>query len=196
VNRVLFPYLHEAYFAASEGVPLEVIDQAAVDFGMPMGPIELSDVVGLDVLVHVGEIITRDLKRETPPLVERLRALVSERKLGRKTGQGLYTWVDGKVQKNAVIGPVPEGLADRLMLPMINECAACLREGIVDDADLVDAGVLFGTGFAPFRGGPLNYARERGVTNVVAALRAMAVRYGSRFAPDLGWEALENWRAR
>jgi 3-hydroxyacyl-CoA dehydrogenase / enoyl-CoA hydratase / 3-hydroxybutyryl-CoA epimerase len=196
VNRVLFPYLHEAFFAAGEGVPLEIIDRAAVDFGMPMGPIELSDVVGLDVLLHVGEIITRDLRRETPPLVEKLRTLVNERKLGRKSGQGFYSWVDGKVRKNASAGAVPEGLGDRLLLPLLNECVACLREGIVEDADLVDAGVLFGTGFAPFRGGPLFYARERGIERVVEALRAHAVRHGSRFAPDAGWATLANWRTR
>jgi len=86
VNRVLFPYLHEALYAAGEGVPLGVIDRAAVDFGMPMGPIELSDVVGLDVIVHVGEIITRELGREMPPYTQRLRDLVAARKLGRKSG--------------------------------------------------------------------------------------------------------------
>jgi 3-hydroxyacyl-CoA dehydrogenase / enoyl-CoA hydratase / 3-hydroxybutyryl-CoA epimerase len=194
VNRVLFPYLHEAFYLASEGVPLELIDHAAVEFGMPMGPIELADVVGLDVVLHVGEIITRDLKRESPPLVESVRTLVGAGKLGRKSGQGLYAWVEGKVQKTAITGVAPADCGDRLMLPMVNECVACLREGIVEDVDLVDAGVLFGTGFAPFRGGPLFYARQRGIDSVVAALRALAVRHGSRFAPDDGWAALANWR--
>ena len=192
VNRVLFPYLHEALFVAGEGVPLPLIDQAAVDFGMPMGPIELADVVGLDVVLHVGEIITRDLKRETPPMTEKLRALVAARKLGRKSGAGFYEWVDGKAQKPAVSGSPAGELADRLLLVMINECVACLREGIVADQDLLDAGVIFGTGFAPFRGGPLYYARQRGAAAVRAALEALAVRHGSRFAPDAGWDLLVN----
>jgi 3-hydroxyacyl-CoA dehydrogenase / enoyl-CoA hydratase / 3-hydroxybutyryl-CoA epimerase len=192
VNRVLFPYLHEALFVAGEGTPLALIDQAAVDFGMPMGPIELADVVGLDVILHVGEIITRDLKRTAPPLVEKLRALVEARKLGRKSGSGFYEWVDGKAQKPAATGVAPAGLADRLLLPMINECVACLREGIVADEDLLDAGVVYGTGFAPFRGGPLFYVRQRGVAAVRAALADMAVRHGSRFAPDAGWAQFEH----
>jgi 3-hydroxyacyl-CoA dehydrogenase/enoyl-CoA hydratase/3-hydroxybutyryl-CoA epimerase len=82
-------------------------------------------------------------------------------------------------------------LADRLILPMVNVCVACLREGIVDDADVVDGAMIFGTGFAPFRGGPLNYARTRGVNEVVAALHALAQKYGDRFAPDGGWERFQ-----
>jgi 3-hydroxyacyl-CoA dehydrogenase/enoyl-CoA hydratase/3-hydroxybutyryl-CoA epimerase len=187
VNRVLFPYLHEALHAAGEGVPLPLIDQAAVDFGMPMGPIELADVVGLDVILHVGEIITRDLRRDEPPMVAQLRAMVAERRLGRKTGAGFYEWKDGKVQKPAAIGSVPEDLADRLVLSLVNECVACLREGVVADADLIDAGVVFGTGFAPFRGGPLHYAERRGVAAVVARLQDLAARHGRRFQPDPGW---------
>ncbi len=196
VNRVLFPYLHEALFVAGEGTPLTLIDQAAVDFGMPMGPIELADVVGLDVILHVGEIITRDLKRATPPLVEKLRTLVEARKLGRKSGSGFYEWVDGKAKKPTATGAVPAGLADRLLLPLINECVACLREGIVADEDLLDAGVVYGTGFAPFRGGPLFYVRQRGVSTVRTALADMALRYGSRFAPDAGWDQFENARTQ
>jgi 3-hydroxyacyl-CoA dehydrogenase/enoyl-CoA hydratase/3-hydroxybutyryl-CoA epimerase len=192
VNRVLFPYLHEALFVAGEGVALPLIDQAAVEFGMPMGPIELADVVGLDVILHVGEIITRDLKRETPPMTDKLQALVAARKLGRKSGSGFYEWVDGKAQKPAATGTAPAALADRLLLPLINECVACLREGVVADADLLDAGVVYGTGFAPFRGGPLFYVRQRGVAAVRAALAELAVRHGSRFAPDAGWAAFEN----
>jgi 3-hydroxyacyl-CoA dehydrogenase/enoyl-CoA hydratase/3-hydroxybutyryl-CoA epimerase len=194
VNRVLFPYLHEALFAAGEGVPMPLIDQAAVEFGMPMGPIELADVVGLDVILHVGEIITRDLKRESPPLVETLRALVAAHKLGRKSGTGFYHWVDGKAQKPVSAAVAPFGLAERLLLPMINECVACLREGIVEDEDLLDAGVVFGTGFAPFRGGPLFYARQYGVAALRARLQELLMRHGSRFTPDAGWEAFENRR--
>jgi 3-hydroxyacyl-CoA dehydrogenase/enoyl-CoA hydratase/3-hydroxybutyryl-CoA epimerase len=190
VNRVLFPYLHEALYAAGEGVPLGVIDRAAVDFGMPMGPIELSDVVGLDVIVHVGEIITRELGREMPPYTQRLRELVAAKHLGRKSGQGFYTWQQGKAVRAAGGAAAPEDLADRLILALLNECAACLREQVVADADLLDAGVVFGTGFAPFRGGPLNYARSRGINAVVARLTELEQRYGKRFHPDAGWKNL------
>lgn len=190
VNRVLFPYLHEALHAAGEGVPLALIDRVAVDFGMPMGPIELADVVGLDVIVHVGDIITRELGREMPPYTQRLRELVAARKLGRKSGQGFYTWQDGKPQRAAAASPAPPELCDRLMLTLVNECAACLREQVVADADLLDAGVVFGTGFAPFRGGPINYARTRGIALVVARLAELERRYGKRFHPDAHWSTL------
>ena len=100
VNRVLFPYLHEALHAAGEGIAFDAIDRAAVDFGMPMGPIELSDVVGLDVLLHVGEIVTRELQQESPPYVEHACAQwVQAGKLGRKSGQGFYRWRDGKIAR-------------------------------------------------------------------------------------------------
>ncbi len=121
-----------------------------------------------------------------------MRALVAAKKLGRKSGSGFYEWVDGKAQKPATTGSAPGGLADRLLLPMVNECVACLREGIVADEDLLDAGVVFGTGFAPFRGGPLFYVRQRGAAAVRSALQELAVRHGSRFAPDAGWERLVN----
>ena len=191
VNRVLFPYLHEALYAAGEGVPLELIDRAAVDFGMPMGPIELADVVGLDVVMHVGDIITRELGREMPPFAQRLRELVAARQLGRKSGQGFYTWREGKAVRTHASTAAPADLGDRLILALVNESAAVLREQVVADADLVDAGVVFGTGFAPFRGGPLNYARTRGIGEVVARLGEFEKRYGSRFRPDALWSTLE-----
>ena len=192
VNRVLFPYLFEALHAAGEGIAFNAIDRAALEFGMPMGPIELSDVVGLDVLLHVGEIVTRELQKEPPAYVERLRQLVQERKLGRKSGQGFYQWRDGKIVRPPERADAPEDLADRLILALVNECVACLREGIVEDADLIDAGVIFGAGFAPFRGGPLAYARARGVDACVARLEALARGYGARFRPDEGWSALRD----
>jgi 3-hydroxyacyl-CoA dehydrogenase/enoyl-CoA hydratase/3-hydroxybutyryl-CoA epimerase len=188
VNRVLMPYLHEAMYAAQEGVPLAVIDKAAVDFGMPMGPIELADVVGLDVAAHVGEIVARELGRPAPDLT-RLRELLAAKKLGRKSGEGFYVWKDGKALKPAPAPGVtaPADLIDRLILVLVNECTACLREHVVDDPDLIDAAVIFGTGFAPFRGGPLAYARSRGVASVVTRLEELAVRCGPRFQPDSGW---------
>jgi 3-hydroxyacyl-CoA dehydrogenase/enoyl-CoA hydratase/3-hydroxybutyryl-CoA epimerase len=190
VNRVLMPYLHEAMYAAQEGVPLAVIDKAAVDFGMPMGPIELADVVGLDVATHVGEIIAAELGRPAPDL-SRLRELVAARKLGRKSGSGFYDWKDGKPVKPAADGAMaPQDLIDRLILVLVNECVACLREKVAEDPDLIDAAVIFGTGFAPFRGGPLAYARTRGTKEVVARLGELSGRYGPRFTADSGWPLL------
>ncbi len=186
VNRVLMPYLHEAMYAAQEGVPLRIIDKVAVDFGMPMGPIELADVVGLDVATHVGEIIAAELGRPAPDLT-RLKELVAARKLGRKTGEGFYVWKDGKPLKPPADAAAPADLIDRLILVLVNECVACLRERVVEEADLVDAAVIFGTGFAPFRGGPLNYARARGTDEVVRRLTELSTRYGARFTPDAGW---------
>jgi 3-hydroxyacyl-CoA dehydrogenase/enoyl-CoA hydratase/3-hydroxybutyryl-CoA epimerase len=187
VNRVLMPYIHEAIFAAQEGVPLAVIDKVAVDFGMPLGPIELADVVGLDVAAHVGQIVARELGRPAPE-VRKLSELVAAKKLGRKSGEGFYVWKEGKPQKAPVpdVAP-PQDLIDRLILVLVNECTACLREHVVDDPDLIDAAVIFGTGFAPFRGGPLAYARSRGVGSVVTRLEELASRYGPRFQPDSGW---------
>jgi 3-hydroxyacyl-CoA dehydrogenase/enoyl-CoA hydratase/3-hydroxybutyryl-CoA epimerase len=193
VNRVLFPYLHEALHAAGEGVPFAAIDRAAVDFGMPMGPMQLSDVVGLDVLLHVGDIVTRELGQQAPPFTATVRTLVQEGRLGRKSGRGFYTWHDGKIERSAdTHGGAPVDLADRLILSLVNECVACLRERIVEDADLVDAGVIFGTGFAPFRGGPLHYARSRGAAACEQRLGELAQRHGARFRPDEGWSALRS----
>ncbi|HEY1491766.1 MAG TPA: 3-hydroxyacyl-CoA dehydrogenase family protein, partial [Steroidobacteraceae bacterium] len=189
VNRVLTPYMFEAMLAATEGVPLAAIDRAAVDFGMPMGPIELIDVVGLDVAAHVGEIIAAQLQRPVTA-IPRLSELIAAKRLGRKSGAGFYEWVDGKAVKPPATSAAPADLTDRLILVMVNECVACLRAGIVADAELVDAAVIFGAGFAPFRGGPLTYARSRGIPEVVARLTELAARHGARFAPDAGWSAL------
>lgn len=190
VNRVLMPYLHEAMIAAQEGVPLAVIDAAAMDFGMPMGPVELADVVGLDVASHVGEIIAAELGRPPPELLD-LKARVAARKLGKKTHEGFYVWKEGKPMKPAAHGVVaPVDLVDRMILVLVNECVACLREHVVEDEDLIDAAVIFGTGFAPFRGGPLTYARSVGVATLTQRLAALAQRYGSRFRPDAGWALL------
>jgi 3-hydroxyacyl-CoA dehydrogenase/enoyl-CoA hydratase/3-hydroxybutyryl-CoA epimerase len=187
VNRVLMPYMTEAMLAAQEGVPLAAIDAAAVQFGMPMGPIELADTVGLDVCLHVGRILSAAFGGPAP---ESVAPLVDAGKLGRKTGQGLYEWRDGKPVKPPLdaAARAPADLQDRLMLALVNEAMAVLREGVVADADLIDAGVIFGSGFAPFRGGPLRYARERGVAAVVAGLEALAARHGERFRPDPGWQ--------
>lgn len=191
VNRVLTPYLQEAILALEEGVPPAVIDRAAVGFGMPMGPIELADVVGLDVSEHVGVIIAQELGRPVPELPALARHLAA-RELGRKSGRGFYEWRDGKaVKDDAGAAAAPDDLVDRLLLALVNECAAVLREGTVIDADLLDAGVIFGTGFAPFRGGPIAYARARGVAAIVARLEDLAARHGPRFTPDAHWRTLD-----
>jgi 3-hydroxyacyl-CoA dehydrogenase/enoyl-CoA hydratase/3-hydroxybutyryl-CoA epimerase len=187
VNRVLVPYLYEAMFALQDGIPIEVIDEAALRFGMPMGPVELADVVGLDVCKHVGDIVSGALNKQRPD-TSKLEALLAAKKLGRKSGAGFYVWKDGKaVKKPGPVADPPADLEDRLILALANECAAVLREGLVEDADLIDAGCIFGSGFAPFRGGPLTYARTRGIDAVVTRLRELSGKYGPRFSPDSGW---------
>jgi 3-hydroxyacyl-CoA dehydrogenase / enoyl-CoA hydratase / 3-hydroxybutyryl-CoA epimerase len=185
VNRILMPYINEALFALAEGIPAAVIDLTGTRFGMPVGPIELADVVGLDVSLHVGQVLAGAFRRQVPDvLVKR----VEQGKLGRKSGEGFYVWRDGKAEKaEAQIADIPPDLEDRLILSMLNEAAAVLREGVVEDADLLDAAAIFATGFAPFRGGPLHYAQTRGIENVTLRLTELERRYGERFRPDAGW---------
>jgi 3-hydroxyacyl-CoA dehydrogenase / enoyl-CoA hydratase / 3-hydroxybutyryl-CoA epimerase len=188
INRILTPYVNEALFAFESGIPAAVIDRVAKNFGMPMGPIELTDVVGLDVSLHVGRVLAEALGRAVPDI---LTKLVGQKKYGRKSGEGFYVWLDGKPQRNdSTQFLVPEDLEDRLILPLLNEAVACLREGVIEDGDLLDAGVIFATGFAPFRGGPLNYAKARGIAAVTSRLEELAKRYGERFRPDPGWREL------
>jgi len=194
VNRALTPYMLEAMVMLDERIDHRLIDEAAEKFGMPMGPIELADQVGLDICLDVGDMLRSKFGDQLPPTPAWLREKVARGELGRKTGKGFYTWKDGKVEK----GPRPETgprvsdeMIDRLILQMSNVCVACLREGIVDNADVVDGAMIFGTGYAPFRGGPLNYARQRGIDDVVATLRRLADKFGGRFAPDAGWETIK-----
>lgn len=186
VNRILAPYMAEAMQLAESGVSLSAIDHAAEEFGMPMGPIELIDSVGLDVAMHVSRVLGAAFNREVPTMLARM---VDEGKLGRKSGQGFYEWQDGKaVKPDADRSTIPEDLGDRLILPMVNEAVACLSEGVVADADLLDAGVIFGTGFAPFRGGPLQYARNRGADDIVKTLKRLSSELGPNFEPASGWD--------
>lgn len=185
VNRILMPYMMEAMLAADEGIALEAIDRAALDYGMPMGPAELADTVGLDVSLSVSKVFAREFNKKIP---ESLTRLVDAGKLGRKSGEGFYRYVDGKpVKDRSRAANMPADLQDRLILAMLNEAVAVLREGIVADAELLDAGVIFGTGFAPFRGGPINYIRATGVDNLTSRLEKLAGTHGERFKPDAGW---------
>ncbi len=187
VNRILMPYMLESITAWSEGVPGPALDKAAKSFGMPMGPIELADTVGLDVAASVGKILGPFLGLELPKGVDD-RLAAGQR--GKKDGRGLYEWVDGKPVKPEVPADYvpPADLADRLILPMVNEAVACLAEGVVESEELLDAGIVFGTGFAPFRGGPCRYVRETGAAVLQERLRALAAKYGKRFEPKAGWD--------
>jgi 3-hydroxyacyl-CoA dehydrogenase/enoyl-CoA hydratase/3-hydroxybutyryl-CoA epimerase len=190
VNRILMPYVGEALFALAEGVPAAVIDRVGTRFGMPMGPIELADVVGLDVSLHVARVLADAFHRELPEI---LIKQVEQKKLGRKSEEGFYVWRDGKPQRApAVDADIPPDLEDRLILAMLNEAMAVLREGVIEDADLLDAGAIFGMGFAPFRGGPLHYAQARGIENVTLRLAELELRYGERFRPDAGWKQMKS----
>ena len=188
VNRALTPYLAEALIMLDEGIKPETIDKAAEDFGMPMGPIELADTVGLDIAVAVSDSLKRDLNWPLPDAPEWLRQKVADKKLGKKTGEGLYVWKEGQpVKAKDAPAPTPD-MADRLILPLINTAVALRREGVSDSDDVVDAAMIFGTGFAPFTGGPLNYAKQRGVAEVRAKLAELEGTYGERFKPDAGWK--------
>ncbi|MES2998269.1 MAG: 3-hydroxyacyl-CoA dehydrogenase NAD-binding domain-containing protein [Pseudomonadota bacterium] len=160
VNRLLMPYLLHAVLLRETGIPAAVIDKAAVDFGMPMGPLELADTVGLDICLAVAKILHQSLQS---PLPEGLEKMVANKSLGRKTGQGFYRYKKGKPIKEKIPDDykVSADLIDRLIEPMIAEAKKCLQEEVVADTDLLDAGMIFGTGFAPFRGGLLQYAKEK-----------------------------------
>jgi len=187
VNRILMPYILEAVTMVDEGIAPEVIDKAATDYGMPMGPIELADTVGLDICKSVANILSTALDM---PLPNNLKEL-SDTKLGKKTGEGFYKYKGSKPVKNKSASySNPQQVQDRLVLRLINEATACLREGIVDDKDLIDAGVIFGTGFAPFRGGPLEYIRTQGVDNLSQTLETLKSKFGDRFEKDKGWSEI------
>ncbi|KGI77469.1 3-hydroxyacyl-CoA dehydrogenase NAD-binding domain-containing protein [Oleiagrimonas soli] len=187
VNRILMPYLLESIRMLGEGVPGAVLDKAARKFGMPMGPIELADTVGLDVCVSVGKELAPFLGLQIPPGME---DRLEDGKRGKKDGRGFYVWEDGKPKKPDVDADykAADDITDRMILPMVNEAVACLHDGVVDEADLLDAGVIFGTGFAPFRGGPIQYVRETGVDELRERLQTLARSHGDRFRPREGWD--------
>jgi 3-hydroxyacyl-CoA dehydrogenase/enoyl-CoA hydratase/3-hydroxybutyryl-CoA epimerase len=189
VNRILMPYLMEAVVLESEGVPATLIDRAATDFGMPMGPVELADAVGLDICLHVAENLGSHFNTEVP---ERLQKLVADGNLGKKTGQGFYRYKKGKaVRPKAGAGNWNmEDITNRLVLRLLNEAVSCIREQVVEDPELLDAGMVFGTGFAPFRGGPMNHVDAIGARELLELLEKEKQLRGERFTPDQGWESL------
>jgi 3-hydroxyacyl-CoA dehydrogenase/enoyl-CoA hydratase/3-hydroxybutyryl-CoA epimerase len=191
VNRILMPYLMEAVVLESEGVPATLIDRAATDFGMPMGPVELADTVGLDICLHVAEILGSHFNTRVP---ERLQKLVDEGNLGKKSGRGFYRYKKGKAikPKAGASNWNMEDITNRLVLRLVNEAISCIREQVVEDAELLDAGMVFGTGFAPFRGGPMNHIDAVGAQPLFKLLENEQHLRGARFAPDPGWEALIN----
>lgn len=190
VNRILTPYMVEAGLLREAGIPAGEIDQAAVRFGMPMGPLELADTVGLDIGLHVAECLDLAYGFGVP---ESFRSMVEAGNLGRKSGQGFYKWKRGKK-----VSPIrkpssrhTESIQNRLMSRIANEAVACLREEIVPDRDSLDAGIVFGTGFAPFRGGVMQYIDSRGAAEVLATLGSLQKQFGDRFRPDPGWHELD-----
>jgi 3-hydroxyacyl-CoA dehydrogenase/enoyl-CoA hydratase/3-hydroxybutyryl-CoA epimerase len=157
VNRVLGPYMQNAFRMLDEGVKPETLDAAMEAFGMPMGPIELADTVGLDICLHAGrQLAKKDAQGREAQAPQILLNKVALGQLGRKTGQGIYRWEKNKPVKGQP-GVYTQDMINALIEPYLAEAQAVLAEGIVDDAELIDAGLIFGSGFAPFRGGPLNY---------------------------------------
>lgn len=189
VNRILMPYLLEAVSMLDEGIPAGAIDKAMTDFGMPMGPVALADAVGLDVCLSVANYLGKYFNAKIPP---RLQQMVEKGKLGRKTNEGFYQYKNGKQVKlhNTTAEKSLEEIADRLVLRMLDESFACLREGVVADSDLLDAGMIFGTGFAPFRGGPIHYARTRGINDLFQQYIKQRRERGEKT------DALKNWEIR
>lgn len=165
VNRVLSGYMAKAMTMHMERkIPIEVLDKAARSFGMPMGPVELADTVGLDVCMNVVTMLGGDSVKKEAAL---LKEMVDAGKLGKKSGHGFYVWEKGKPKKeDADNGQyVLAEIADSLLQPYFDACEAALAEGIVEDAAVLDAGMIFGTGFAPFRGGPLHYLEQKEQNN-------------------------------
>lgn len=187
VNRILAPYLLEAVMLIDDGVPPYIIDKVAEDFGMPVGPVELLDRVGLDVGMAVADTYTQHFNHVVIP--DYLKQKVARGELGAKSGKGFYTYKAGKAVKEQTDNTQVDRkvIESRLVMRMLNESMACLREGIVDNADLLDAGMIFGTGFAPFRGGPMKYIDTEGGDKLLNQLANLKSEFGDRFDADKGW---------
>ncbi len=200
VNRVLLPYMVEAVRLFLDGHHAHRIDRIMLDFGMPMGPIRLSDEVGLDVADHVARDLAARLPHAAPIKDDTLKTLIAKGALGRKAGKGFYTYsTDGKSKGDDSLPPMNTAAAllqpgrapqtgdgllrDRMVLIMVNEAARVLEENVVDAPVDVDFGMIMGTGWAPFRGGPLRYADKRGLPEIVKRLDELAGTAGEHFRP-------------
>jgi 3-hydroxyacyl-CoA dehydrogenase/enoyl-CoA hydratase/3-hydroxybutyryl-CoA epimerase len=193
VNRILLPYMMEAFNLFAEGYRLERIDRIMLDFGMPMGPLRLTDEVGLDVSFHVGSDLAQRIQN-LPPLNNTIERMIAQGWLGRKSGKGFHDYSSGAERPNAEIAAYqPETepsdaddteLRDRLVLVMVNEAARCLAEKVISDPADADFAMIMGTGWAPFRGGPLRYADSVGISKVVARLHQLREARGDYFAPS------------
>ncbi len=195
VNRILAPYMNEAVHLMAEGVPVSEIDRVMEKFGMPMGPCALLDEVGLDTGAKVSKVLYGAFgDRMKPPAM--MEAVVAEKRLGKKTGKGIYLYENGgkkRVEDPELYGKlgiktgkhIPEAeIIKRLIYPMINEAARIIEEELVRDVSDIDVGMIFGTGFAPFRGGLLRYADSVGTEQIVSDLELMSRNVGPRFAPS------------
>jgi 3-hydroxyacyl-CoA dehydrogenase/enoyl-CoA hydratase/3-hydroxybutyryl-CoA epimerase len=197
VNRILIPYLAESLALAAEGTSVPAIDAAMKDWGMPMGPFELLDEIGLDVSAHVLGSLAGQIGRDRVPMTPGIDMALEKGWLGKKSGKGFYVYGNKKDDKPALnaemsalfapkspaVSLSPEDIAWRLVLPMINEAARLLEEGVVDNTDAVDLAMVLGTGFAPFRGGLVHYADSVGMPAIVQRMQQLAAKSGPRFAP-------------
>ena len=188
VNRVLMPYILEAVELLKEGIAASVIDRVATNFGLPMGPITLADTVGLDVCYQVGTNLVDSFGGTLPDL---LKQKVDNAQLGKKTGHGFYAWEKGQPKENQHKGDQhSDDIEDRLIFRYLNECIACLHEGIVADREQLDAALIFATGFAPFRGGPIQHITAQQPALVLQRLKQLHDNHGARFKPAEGWETI------
>ncbi|WP_028581473.1 3-hydroxyacyl-CoA dehydrogenase NAD-binding domain-containing protein [Desulfogranum japonicum] len=187
INRILMPYLHEAAILENDGVPPEAIDQVAEEFGMPVGPIELMDMVGLDICQSVVAFMG---KNENDLMPKSFQSLLNQGRVGKKSGAGYYIYKGNKPQKKRPQKHfvLPGDIIDRMILRMVNESISCLREKVVSDSDLLDAGMIFGTGFAPFRGGVIQHMHRQTAAKLYDRLLELERSYGERFKPDAGWQ--------
>lgn len=195
VNRILVPYMNEALWLAEEGVSIEKIDKAIVDFGMPMGPFELADEVGIDVLYHAGGSLQKAYGSRMP-MAPALEKMFQNEIFGKKAGAGFYFHNDKKKGKNPKVDsilPVNESfsssftneeIVSRTIYSMINEACKCLEEDIVKEASYLDMAMIMGTGFPPYRGGLLRYADRIGLLNVLEKLKRFEGKYGERYSPS------------
>lgn len=195
VNRILLPYMVESVRLFNEGCSVPQLDKLMLDFGMPMGPLRLTDEVGLDVAQHVATDLQNRLPKPVP-INDTLEKMIAKGWLGKKSGTGFYVFPKekgAKEQPNGAAGflqTTGKGqsqdaatLQDRMVLVMVNEAARVLEEGVVAAPEDVDFGMIFGTGWAPFRGGPLRYADTLGAAEIVGRLEKLAAGVAPYFAP-------------